>query len=131
MKNKFILASALSALLIVTLGCGFADRFTGGSGDGSGSSNKSLDDRAIDTAVGEEKIGIPECDEVFALITQEMNDPNDGYLVKAGKAVVLNKIKEGIRTAIEENKNDKTEMAKTCTDYKKQVEKFKAEEEKK
>lgn len=134
-KNKFALATSLSFLIVATLGCGLADRLTSDAGNSSapasGKSNKSLEDRAIDTAVGEEKIGIPECDEVFAMIAKEMDDPNDGYLVKAGKAVVLNKIKENIRTSIEQNKNDKQEMAKTCADYKKQVENFRAEEEKK
>ena len=117
----------LGVLLAATLGCGIVDRVTGGS-DGGSNSNKTLTDKAVDTAVGNSKIGVPECDEVMQLIDAELNNPDDGVVAKAIKATVLNRIKDGIRENVEQNKTDKAEMAKTCQEFKTQFEKYKAEE---
>ena len=75
---------------------------------------------------------MPECDEVFDLIAQETNNPDDGYIVKATKALFLNKIKESIKKSIDEskNKNGTADIAKTCVEYKKQIIKYKEEEQK-
>lgn len=129
MKN---LSSILIAgvVLIATLGCGIVDRVqkevTGS--DSSSNSNKSLSDRAVDTAVGESKIGVPECDEVMDLIDAEMNNPDDDFVTKAVKATVLNRIKDGIRDSVEQNKTNTAEMAKTCKEFKKQFDRYKAEQ---
>ncbi|MEO5859140.1 MAG: hypothetical protein ABIR33_09350 [Pyrinomonadaceae bacterium] len=129
MKN---LPSILIAgvMLIATLGCGLVDRVqkevTGS--DGTSNSNKSLSDRAVDTAVGESKIGVPECDEVMDLINAEMNNPDDDFVTKAVKATILNRIKDGIRDSVEKNKTNTAEMAKTCREFKKQFDKYKAEQ---
>ena len=117
----------LGVLLTATLGCGIVDRVTGGSNSES-NSNKTLTDKAVDTAVGNSKIGVPECDEVMELIDAELNNPDDGVVAKAIKATVLNRIKDGIRENVEQNKTDKAEMAKTCKEFKTQFEKYKAEE---
>lgn len=122
-NNLFLLGVMLAA----TLGCGIVDRVTGGSD--SGNSNKSLSDRAVDTAVGESKIGVPECDEVIDLINAEMNNPDDNFITKAAKQTILNRIKDGIRENVEQNKTDKAEMAKTCKEFKTQFEKYKAEQQ--
>jgi hypothetical protein len=92
-----------------------------------------LTDKAVDTAVGESKIGIPECDEVMDLIQNELDNSDDNFIVKAGKATVLNRIKDGIREGVEKNKNsnsnkDLEETAKTCREFRKQFDKYKAEE---
>ena len=79
--------------MLATLGCGIVERVqkeVTGSG-GSSNSNKSLSDRAVDTAVGESRIGVPECDEVMDLINAEMNNPDDDFVTKAIKATVLNR----------------------------------------
>ena len=117
-------------LLIATLGCGIVDRVQKGvtGSDGSSNSNKTLGDRAVDTAVGESKIGVPECDEVMDSINAEMNNPDDDFVTKAVKATVLNRIKDGIRDSVEQNKTDKAEMAKTCKEFKTQLDKYKAEQ---
>ena len=126
MKNlKSILV--VGALLIATLGCGVVDRVQR-EVTGPSNSNKSIGDRAVDTAVGESKIGVPECDEVIDLINAEMNNPDDDFVTKAVKATVLNRIKDGIRDSVEQNKTDKAEMAKTCKEFKTQFEKYKAEQ---
>lgn len=120
-------------MLIATLGCGIVDRVqkevTGS--DSSTNSNKSLGDKAVDTAVGESKIGVPECDEVMDRINAEMNNPDDDFVTKAVKATILNRIKDGIRKSVEENKTDTAEMAKTCKEFKTQFDKYKKEQEQK
>ncbi|MEQ1765314.1 MAG: hypothetical protein ABL984_19455 [Pyrinomonadaceae bacterium] len=116
-------------LLVATLGCGIVDRVQREvTGSDSANSNKSLGDRAVDTAVGESKIGVPECDEVMDLINAEMNNPDDDFVTKAVKATILNRIKDGIRDSVEQNKTDTEEMAKTCKEFKIQFEKYKAEQ---
>lgn len=128
MKNKFAITLVGTILLAAVLGCGmnpFSDKGT------TANSNKSLTDKGIDTVVGEEKIGVPECDEVMDMLTAEMNNPDDGYIAKAGKAFVLNKIKQSIKESVEQNKNDKVKLAQSCQEFKQQLVKFKAEEEKK
>ncbi len=129
MKNLTTIFT-VGVLLTATLGCGIADRVqrevTGS--ESSSNSNKSLSDRAVDTAVGESKIGVPECDEVIDLINAEMNNPDDDFVTKAVKATVLNRIKDGIRDSVEQNKTDTKEMAKTCREFKTQFEKYKTEQ---
>lgn len=129
MKNTIFSSLAFTILLLTVLGCSSINPFTDKSGQTN--SNKSLTDKAVDTAVGEEKIGIPECDEVIDAITAELNNPDDNFITKAGKAVVLNKIKESIKASVEENKGDKAEIAKTCREFKKELDKFKAEQDEK
>lgn len=128
MKNKLGITLVCTLLLGAVLGCGL-NPFSGTST--TSNSNKSLTDKGIDTVVGEEKIGVPECDEVMDMLTAEMNNPDDGYIAKAGKAFVLNKIKQSIKDSVEKNKNDKTELAKNCKEIKAELVKYKAEEEKK
>lgn len=131
MKN-WISIAALAVLIVVTLGCGRLNPFGGGSSSGSSSNdNRTLTDEAVDTTVGKSKIGVPECDEVMDLIDAEMNNPEDDFVTKAIKATVLNRIKDGIRESVEQNKTDTTEMAKTCKEFKTQFEKYKAEQQQK
>ena len=121
-------------LIAAVLGCGSINPFSDKDKKTSPTaSNKSLTDKGVDTVVGDETTGVPECDEVMDMIAAEANNPDDGYIVKATKALFLNKIKESIRKGVEENKNKNgtADLAKTCTDYKKQLIKYKAEEEKK
>ena len=116
----------VGGVLLATLGCGIVDRVQK---EVSGSdSNKTVSDKAVDVAVGESKIGVPECDEVMDLINAEMNNPDDDFVTKAVKATVLNRIKDGIRDSVEKNKTNTAEMAKTCKEFKTQFEKYKAEQ---
>ncbi len=127
MKNTIFASLAFTILLLTVLGCSsinpFADKAK------QSNSNKTLTDKGVDTVVGEEKIGIAECDEVIDSITSELNNPDDNFITKAGKAVVLNKIKESIKTSVEKNKGDKAEIAKSCREFKTELDKFKSEQD--
>lgn len=127
MKNTIFASLAFALLLLAALGCSSINPFADKAGQTN--SNKTLTDKAVDTAVGEEKIGIQECDEVIDAITSELNNPDDNFITKAGKAVVLNKIKESIKTSVEENKGNKAEIAKNCREFKKELDKFKSEQD--
>lgn len=132
MRNKIGLLLTTTVLFVSVLGCSSLNPLSdSGKPDNNKAANKTLTDKAVDTAVGEQKIGVPECDEVMDMLTAETNNPDDNFIVKAGKAVVLNKIKEAIKTNVEENKTDKVEMAKNCREFKTELEKYKAEETKK
>ena len=131
MKNKFAILLVCTLLFAAVLGCGmnpFADK---GKTGNTQSSNKSLTDQGVDTVVGDEKIGVPECDQVMDMLTAEMNNPDDNFVVKAGKQMVLNKIKQSIKDSVENNKNYKTELAKNCSEFKKELDKCKTAEDKK
>jgi hypothetical protein len=92
---------------------------------------KPLEDKAIDTVLGEEKIGIPECDELVDSIAKESESEDDGYGAKAIRGYFMNKIRESVKKSIEEDKNDPAKLAKECREFKEQLDKYKAEEEKK
>lgn len=115
-------------VLSVGLGCGFV----GGQDKPAatdGNSNKTLTDKAIDTAVGKSHIGVRECNEVMDEIEVELNNSEDDFVTKAVKATILNRIKDGIKQSVEENSTDKVELAKTCREFKSQFNKYKAEQE--
>ena len=130
MKNKLTLVIVLMTLLVVVLGCSsITDRLS--EKKGTNGANKTLSDKAVDTALGESTVGVTECDEVLNMLAAEMNNPDDNFVTKAGKGYVLNKIKDGIKQSLEENKNDTAKMAKECRNFKVQLDKYKADQEKK
>jgi len=129
MKNTISSLFAATAILLASLGCSSINPFSGS--ESPAAKDKTITDKAVDTTVGKSKIGVPECDEVMDLIEAEMNNPDDNFVTKAVKATVLNRIKDGIRENVERNKQDTTEMVKTCREFKTQFEKYKAEQESK
>lgn len=134
MKSNYPKLFTAVFILFCVTGCGLADRVQNAvTGSGKTHSNKTLSDKGVDTVVGEETTGVPECDEVMEMLAAEANNPDDNFVTKAIKATFLNKIKESIKKSIDENKNkkDTADLAKTCTDFKRQLEKYKAEDEKK
>ena len=84
----------------------------------SAASNKTLSDQAVDTAVGEKKIGIPECDEAIDILEGQANNPDDNFVTKAVKKTMLNTFREQLKQNLEENKTDKKEVAKFCKEFK-------------
>ena len=122
MKNTVTFILVIAIIANVGLGCSLVGRASERSEE-----NKTLKDKAIDIAVGDEKIGVPECDEVMDFLNKEMSNPDDDFVTKAVKATALKKFKEKFREAIEENKTDKVELAKTCREFKSNLEIYKAE----
>jgi len=122
MKNKYILLTVIAVLLLSVLGCSYLDQ-------SNSNSNKSLPDQAVDSSVGEEKIGIPECDEAFDELAKFSDNAEDNFVTKAGKRAALNKIRENLKQSIEKNKKDKAQQAKECKEYKSQIEFFNTKEE--
>lgn len=134
MKNLILASSALLLLTLVVLGCGSINPFSDkAKSNANQASNKTLTDKGVDTVVGEETTGVPECDEVMNMLAAEANNPDDNFVTKAVKATFLNKIKESIRKSVEENKNKNgtADLAKTCKQFKAELEKYKAEEKNK
>lgn len=119
MKNESLGIIALAIVLFVTLGCGSL----GSDQKAGANSNKTLTDTAIDTAVGDQKIGVAECDEVIDMLTGFANNPDDNFIVKAGKQLIANKIRESLKQSIEENQANKAELAKDCKQFKTELEK--------
>lgn len=138
MKNKFVLSIASSALLISSLACSFYNPLKGGSdapqnnnSTTTKSDDKSLSEKAVDSTVGEDRIGVPECDELLDYISDQSKNQNDDFVSKATREFFLNRIRESVKESVEKNKNDTEKLAKNCKDYKKQLDKFKADEDEK
>jgi hypothetical protein len=127
MKNKSVLLVSFTILLVSVLGCSFYNPLESSSSN-SADSNKTLSDRAIDSTVGNEKIGIPECDEILDFFAKQSESPDEDFVTKAARQYALNKIRESFKQTIEENKGDPVKTAKECREVKTQLDKFKAEE---
>lgn len=134
MKNKIILLSVLAILLGLVLGCSSLNPFSGGSKstDKSASTKpdgeKSTSDEVIE-AVVVEKTGVPECDDLIDFISSQAQSSDDNYVAKATREFMFNRIREALRKSIEEDKNKPEELAKKCTEYKTQLETYKAKED--
>ena len=130
MKNKFVFLISLTILFVVVLGCSYYNPLQGSSNTAT-NDNRTMSDKAIDSTVGGEKIGVPECDAVVDFFADQAKSADDDFVTKATREYFVNKIRESFRQSIEENKNDKEKMAKECKKYKDQLDKFKAEEDSK
>lgn len=124
MRNKFILPITISILLILILSCGYYNPLQ----SDSNFDNKSLSEKTVDKTIGEEKIGISECDELIEDLAKQSKNDTDDFVTKAGKEIVLNKIRQSLKQSIEKNKSDKEKLAKDCREYKRQLEKYKTDQ---
>jgi len=133
MQNKFPAIFATLIILAVGVGCGMVDRVqktVTGSENTNANSNKMLTDTAVDKVVGEDRIGVPECDEVMDFLVAQANDPDDNFVTKAVKTTLLNKFRDRMKRSIEEQKANKVELAKTCKDFKTNLDTSKEESNK-
>lgn len=136
MKNSVGLLLVAAVLSAGVLGCSWINPFSGSKESGSSrpaEKEKSAGDKAVEVAVGDEKIGIPECDAVMdELMAQTKSEEGDeGYVAKAFRQYWENTIREAIRKSVEDNKNDPEKLAAECRKIKVQLDRFKAEEESK
>jgi hypothetical protein len=88
-------------------------------------SNKSVSEQAIDSTVGVDKIGIPECDALIGDLAAFAENPDDNFAARAAKRAAANKMRENLKQTIEQNKTDKTKLAKECTKYKNRLDMWK------
>ena len=132
MANKLFL---LTIILVVGFGCGIMDRARRAASEPEANStaananaNKTLTDKAVDTAVGEKKIGIAECDEAMDILTAQAENPDDNFVTKAVKKTALNTFRDQLKKSLEDNKTDKKEVAKFCKEFKDNLEDSLAED---
>jgi hypothetical protein len=134
MLNKIVL---LIFILVLGLGCGLMNRVQKAVTESnsntitsppSANTNKTFTDTAVDTAVGEKKIGIAECDEAMDILETQANNPDDNFVTKAVKKTMLNTFREQLKKSLEENKTDKKEVAKFCSEFRDNMEKSLKEE---
>ena len=130
MKNKFTIFAVLLIILIIGLGCGISDsvqKAVSGTDNANAANadNKAIVDKAIDTAVGGEKIGVQECDELYDYVADLITKgENADYVMRTARQYFLNRIREQIKASIDENKNDKAQMAKDCKEFRRQIDAF-------
>ena len=101
MKNIFSFFVA-GALLFATLGCGLVS---------------GLEDEAVNVAVGDMKVGIQECDQVIETLAGNLNNPDDGVIVKGAKRVALNQFREEVRRRIDQSQSDPQAVAEFCREF--------------
>lgn len=145
MKNKTLLIFAVSILLFVVLGCGVGNLIKSSTGSeqtnvNSSSSeqnktnpeNESSDnEEVVETTNKEGKIGVPECDDVFEMLTEQMQPKEDeSYITKATRQTILNSMRESFKESIKDEK-DRQKLATQCGKYLEQLKKYKTEEEQK
>jgi hypothetical protein len=121
MANKLLL---LAVILFAGFGCGMIDRARKAAAEPDANttkidvnSNKSLTDTAVDTAVGERKIGIVECDDALEILTAQANDPDDNFMTKAVKKTALNTFRDRVKKSLEDSKADRKQVAKFCREF--------------
>jgi hypothetical protein len=87
-----------------------------------------LSDKTIDATIGESKIGVPECDEIFNFFADQAKSPDDDFVTRAAREYALNKIRERLKQSIAEHQGDTAAMARECRKFKTELDKFKAQE---
>ncbi len=127
MKNKLVFCVSLMILFVSVLGCSYYNPLESSSNSAT-NDNRTMSDKAIDSTVGGEKIGVPECDEIVDFFADQAKSPDDDFITKAAREYAVGKIRESFKQSMDEHKGDKTAMAKECRELKTQLDKFKAEE---
>lgn len=142
MKNLLILPVLFFVLLLLIAGCNLSERLEKAIGNSNiqvsnlaksnsnSDANKTLSEKAADEIL-DEKVGIPECDDLIESFAAQEKKENEGYLEKARRQFLENKIREELKKNIKVNQNNKKAMAATCLQLKEQLDTFKpgAEEE--
>ena len=128
MLNKIVL---VIVVLVAGFGCGIMNRVQKSVAESNSNAvtespaantNKTFTDTAVDTAVGEKKIGIDECDQAMDILEAQANNPDDNFVTKAVKKTMLNTFREQLKKSLEENKSDKKAVAKFCREFKENME---------
>ena len=112
-------------ILPILLGCGIADRVqravsnepAANSTAANVNANKTLTDKAVDTAVGGQQVGIPECDAALDKFARLMDNPEDNFVVRMGKKAAESAFREQIKQKLEEQQANKQDVARFCKEF--------------
>ena len=132
MKNKFTILSALFLLLTVGFGCSYIDQLQ--SGGNSSNSTTTTSDSNSNSAINPNdaaKTGVAECDEFLDLLNNDQKKPDEDIFSRKLREYIIDLAKETVKKNIEENKGDKTKIAKGCREAKDDYLKKKDEKNKK
>ena len=141
MKNKVNLIFAVSTIFLFILGCGIGKTIKKSIGVEQVNSNSATSTSPIEednspkntdiaaTTSDAEKIGIPECDEVFEMLTEQMKPKEDeSYITKATRQTILNSFRDSFKENIK-NEKDKQKLTESCQKYLEQLKIYKTKEE--
>jgi hypothetical protein len=131
MKNKYNVLLVLAIMIfVIGCSCGSLTDLTGSKDTSTEkktektsdpNANKTLTDKVTDVATDGEKIGIPECDELMDYFRTKIESENTDFVTKAVLKTLEARFREGIKQSLEQNKSDKTETAKWCKEFKKNL----------
>lgn len=110
MKIKTRILTALAAALISLPACSYLPA------DG----NKTVTEQAVDSTVGIEKVGIPECDVLIDELAAFSQNPDDSIPTQIAKRAASNAVRDRLKQRIEQNQTDKKKLAQDCVQYKAQ-----------
>lgn len=120
MKNKFNLISGVLILLISILGCSSYNPLAGDANN--------MTNQAIESTVGGTTTGVVECDQLLNALAEQSKKDDEDFMTRGARELILNRIRESVRKNVEENKTDKAAMARNCSEYRKQLDNFKSED---
>ena len=141
MKNFWILPVLFLVLFLFIISCNLSERLEKAvdnsnvqvanlaKSNSNSDANKTLSEKAADEIL-DEKVGIPECDDLIESFAAQDKKEDEGYLEKARRQFFENKIREELKKNIRVNQNNKKAMAATCLQLKEQLDTFKPEAEK-
>lgn len=116
MRNILGMSLALTLAIAAGLGCSTITDIAGG----KNASNTGINTESPENML-REKTGVAECDQLLDLLADQAKSKDDNVVTRAAKEFFFNKIRQSVKESIEKNKNDKTKMAKECSDFKKQI----------
>ena len=129
MRNELAACLSAAALFAAVLGCGSINPFNE-SGETNTPANRPASNSVqtntntgaspnANIAVG--KTGLRECDELVDSLAIHTDNPDDHFAVRAAKNYAVSSIKDSVKQAIEDNKNNLSELTRRCQDIKREL----------
>ncbi len=72
------------------------------------------------------KTGVRECDELVDSLAIHTDNPDDNFAVRAAKNYAMRSIRDSVKQAIEDNKNNLSDLTRRCQDIKLELDRAKA-----
>ena len=130
MKNKFVFLISLAILFVAVIGCSYYNPLQSDSNSATTGGNRTLSNQTADAnAVGIERVGVPECDELFENFARQYRaSPEDDFVTKAARDLAIGAIREQLMQKLEEHRGDKEAMRRDCREIKTQLDRFNTQE---